>query len=112
MVPLVTVGSGEVQPGLKPGLQLLGQLFLPWFAEPVPPSIRPAEFGDLRLVPCELPEPGTLTARPPHQTVGLDPPSTLRTVRLQGQNGGSLGTRSEPPTPQNCPASHVGLWPS
>lgn len=58
---------------MKPALQLLGQLFLPWFAEPVPPSIRPAEFGDLCLVPCELPEPGTLTARPPHQTSWAGP---------------------------------------
>ena len=44
----VTVGLGEVQPGLKPGLQLLC-----WLLLPRPPSIRPAGSGDLCLVPWE-----------------------------------------------------------
>lgn len=44
-----------------------GSASLSWFAQSVPLSVRPAGLGDLCPVPCELPEPGTLTARPPHR---------------------------------------------
>ena len=97
---VVTVGSGEGPPGLKPGLQLLGQLFLPWFAEPVPPSIRPGVFGDLCLVPCELPEPGTLTARRPHQTSwagpSLHPEDSLAAGAERGPPGDQVRTTHTP----------------
>lgn len=112
-------GFGGGVARLEAGSPTPGSASLSWFEQSVPLSVRPAGLGDLCPVPCELPEPGTLTARPSHQATwprlswSDDSPAVGAHQGLLGW--GKLfppGARSESPAPQNLaniPCGALGL---